>query len=195
MTADDSPYHSPMAASETWYSRNRSARNREPTVEQRDMYLELVASGVPHYNAAHMVGSTARAFSSLRRRSLSFQQDYHEAEQQRPESLQDLVRGTLWARAFGHLWADDVEEDGKAFEAQRILAEAVLPELEYKRVRSVKHGQEGPFEVLVGQRVSTEALDGASEEQLAVLEQAYKIIRDLQNGPPADLRAIEGGQS
>lgn len=179
---------------ETWYSQNRAARNREPEGNQREQYLELVASGVPHYNASHMVGSTASAFSALRRRNAAFAQDFTEAEKQRPESLIDLTRGTLWARAFGHLWADDVSEDAKAFEAQRILAEAVLPELEYKRVRSVKHGQEGPFEVLVGQRVPTDALEGMSDEQLAVLEQAYRIIGELQSGVRPDLRAIEGGQ-
>lgn len=177
----------------TWYSQNREKHNREPNVEQRTHYLELLSSGVPHYNAAHMVGATARAFSSLRRRNLLFQEQYLEAEKLRPESLEDLVRGTLWARAFGHLWSDDVTEDAKAFESQRILAEAVLPELEYKRVRSVKHGQEGPFEVLVGQKIQTDALEGASDEQLAVLEQAYRIISELQGGPK--LRAIEGGQS
>lgn len=185
-----------MAASETWYSLNREKRNRVPTHDQREQYLELVESGVPHYNAAHMVGSTARAFSSLRRRDQEFFEAFEAAERQRPESLEDLVRGTLWQRAFGHLWADEgASEDPKAFEAQRILAEAVLPELEYKRVRSVKHGQEGPFEILVGQQVSTDALESASDEELALLEQAYKVIRRLQQGGSvSELRAIEGGQ-
>lgn len=178
----------------TWYTEHREKRNREPDADQRRDYLELLASGVPHYNAAHMVGSTATAFKMLRRRSASFQVEYEEAEQLRPESLEDIVRGTLWARAFGHLWGDGVKEDAKAFESQRILAEAVLPELEYKRVRSVKHGQEGPFEVLVGQKVSTDALEGATEDQLEVLEQAYRIIRELQGGAKAELRAIEGGR-
>jgi hypothetical protein len=179
----------------TWYSENRGRLNRDPDVDQREQYLELIASGVPHYNAAHMVGSTARAFKSLRRRDLVFQQSYEEAEVQRPDSLEDLVRGSLWARAFGHLWDGDAKEDGKSFEAQKILAEAVLPELEYKRVRSVRHGQEGPFEVLVGQKVSTDALEGATDEQFEILEQAYKIIRELQGGPVAgELRAIEGGR-
>ncbi len=186
------PYDSVLMG-ELWYSRNRAARNREPDLDQRAQYLELVASGVPHFNASHMVGSTASAFSSLRRRNPTFALDFSEAEKLRPESLIDLTRGTLWQRAFGHLWGEDVSEDGKSFEAQRILAEAVLPELEYKRIRSVKHGQEGPFEVLVGQRVPTDALEGMSDEQLAVLEQAYRIIGDLQSGARPELRAIEGG--
>ncbi len=181
---------SPVSTS-SWITEGRDKTKRVPDAVQQDAYLELVEDGVPHYNAAHLVGSTARAFSSLRRRNQEFTERYERALRLQPESLQDLVRGSLWARAFGHLFDADVEEDGRAFESQKILAEAVLPELEYKRVKAVRHGQDGPFEVLVGQRVPSDALEQATDEQLEVLEHAYRIIRDLQQGgtlhalPPA----------
>ncbi len=172
---------SPVSSS-SWITEGREKAKRVPDASQQDAYLELVEDGVPHYNAAHLVGSTARAFSSLRRRNQDFSERYDRSMRLQPESLQDLVRGSLWHRAFGHMFSDEVAEDGRAFESQKILAEAVLPELEYKRIKAVRHGQDGPFEVLVGQRVPSDALEQATDDQLAVLEQAYRIIRDLQQG-------------
>lgn len=167
--------------------------SRAPNVDEKQKYLQLLAEGVGHYNASRLTGKTASAYRAARKRDLRFGALAAAAEKIAGEegALEETIRGTMIEVALGHLLADDGEEHPKAFEALMKLAEMKLPELEYKRTRSVRHGQDGPFEILVGAKVTPEWLASLSDEQLAALEAAQAILEAGQQG----LRAIEGGQS
>lgn len=167
--------------------------SRAPNVDEKQEYLRFLAEGMTHYYAAKLTGKTASAFRAARRRDVRFGALAAAAERvaQDEGALEETIRGSMVSIAVGHLLKEGSEEHPKAFEALMKLAEMKLPELEYKRTRSVKHGQDGPFEILVGAKVTPEWLASLSDEQLAALEAAQAILEAGQQG----LRAIDGGQS
>ncbi len=167
--------------------------SRAPNDNEKQDYLRFLAEGVGHYTAAKLTGKTASAFRSARRRDVRFGALAAAAEKvaQDEGALEETIRGNMIGVALGHLLSEDKDEHPKAFEALMKLAEMKLPELEYKRTRSVRHGQDGPFEILVGAKVTPEWLASLTDEQLAALEAAQAILEAGQQG----LRAIEGGQS
>jgi hypothetical protein len=127
---------------------------------------------------------------SEERRNPEFAEWVQEAEKQGKNARPDTIRGALHEVALGHLLGER-DEHPKAFEALRLLAEAHLPELDYKRTKQVQHGQSAPFEILVGQRVPEEVLAALTSEERAQLLEAVRL---LEAGQQRELRAIEGGK-
>lgn len=164
--------------------------SRVPSDALRLEYLRMLSEGVPHYHAAHLCGTTASAFTALRRRDPRFAALAQAAEgyARDEDAASSTIRGALWRVALGHVLSDGVDEHPKAFEALRMLAETHLPEMEHKRTKSVKHGQDSPFEILVGAKVTPEWLASLTDEQLTALERAQEIVEQGKG-----LRAIDGG--
>lgn len=104
--------------------------SRKPTREQMLRYLELREEGLTHTRAARSVGSTGKRFRSLLRRDPEFKALYDELVPDFEAGLQDRLRNELVERGF----------DRKDPQSARILlamAEAKLPELDYKRTRRI----------------------------------------------------------
>lgn len=181
---------------EVWATREleelRFPRRRRPTTEQMERYLEALGEGLSHYNAARAAGSTAARFRSMRRRDPSFDALATDLEQGKDEALQETIRGTLVEVALGHVYDPAVEAHPKQFEALVKLAETWLPEFEYRRNRRTTHAQDGPFEVLIGQKVDSQWLEGLSEPELEALETALRIVQGKDER--GQLRSIEGGK-
>ena len=167
---------------------------KRPTPEQMLRYCELLAEGVGHFNAARAVGSTASRFRALRNRDQDFDEQAREIEAQvnGDEALEEQIRGHLVEVALGHVYGE-ADPHPKAFEALKMLAEARLPEFDFRRTRKTQHSQDGPFEVLIGQRVDSAWLEALPEEELALLEQAMTLIERMKAGERPALRALEGG--
>lgn len=168
--------------------------SRAPNVDEKQEYLRFLAEGMTHYYAAKLVGKTASAFKTARRRDRSFGARAAALEKQSvdEDALGDAIRGSLLSIAIGHLVKDGLQEHPKSFEALKMLAEAKLPEWEYKRTKSVRHGQDAPFEIVLGQKVPEEDLARLTAQEREVLRQAVKMIEDTR--AHGELRAIEGGK-
>jgi hypothetical protein len=111
----------------------RFRRSKAPSVEQREKYLEEIADGVPHFTAARLVGSTARAFRGLRKRDIAFDALCVQAEKQSDDEgvRESFLRGSLW----------DILHDPKHpkhWEALRYALDTYLEETEFKRTRQIE---------------------------------------------------------
>lgn len=165
-------------------------RPGRPSSAQKAQFLDLLNQGMPRDGAARLVGSTASRMRSEARRDSTFGRWVAAAEEAGQASRPDTIRGALHEVALGHLLGSK-DEHPKAFEALRMLAEAHLPELAYKRNKQVTHGQDKPFEILVGQRVPESLLEQLSEEEFAKVVEAVRMLEEGQ--ARTELRAIEGG--
>lgn len=104
--------------------------SRAPTREQQLRYLQLREEGLTHTRAARSVGSTGKRFRSLLRRDPEFKALYEELVPDFETALQDRVRNELSERAFDR-------RDPQSARLLVLLAEARLPELDYKRTRRI----------------------------------------------------------
>ncbi len=167
-------------------------KNRRPDAKQKRDFLDLVSQGMPRDGAARLVGSTASRMRSEATRNGGFARFLEEAEARGEGVRPDTIRGALHEVALGHLLNAERDEHPKAFEALKMLAEAHLPELEYKRNKQVTHGQNGPLEILVGQRVPEALLEQLTAEERAALAETVRLLEEGK--ARTELRAIEGGK-
>lgn len=165
-------------------------RPGRPTANQRARFLELRTQGVGRQAAARLVGTTASRIRAEEKRNPIFARWVAEAEEAGEGQLEDTIRGAMQEVALGHVLGER-EEHPKAWEALRMLAEAHLSELQYKRNRQVTHDQAKPFEILVGQRVPEDLLAALTQEERTAL---LETVRMLETRQRQHLRAIEGGR-
>lgn len=156
------------------------------TSEQQGQFLELVANGWRVDVAAVEVGHTASRFRSLARNDPEFAEAYKLAKEERNRAHRGKIRSRLDEIAFG--------DDKDAFAALRLQAEMYLPELEHKRSKVIRHGNEGEaFRIqAVLPTVSQEALDAMPLEDLKDL---VAKLEALAEGDVALLRALPGGNA
>lgn len=144
-------------------------RSQEPNLDQRESYLELLYDGIPHYSAAHMVGSTGRAFRGLRKRDLAFRNLCLQAEHAQEESREETVRGQLWNILLdtGH---------AKHWEAVKLAAETYLSETSHKRIRTVHQQIQMEGALAHTLQIPVDSLRSMPQEELDDLIQRLEAI-------------------
>jgi len=154
------------------------------TEQQREDFLELVASGWRVDAAALEVGHTASRFRTLARSDPEFAEAYKLAKEERNRAHRGKIRKRLDEIAFS--------QEQNSFAALRLQAEMYLPELEHKRSKVIRHGNEGEaFRIqAVLPTVTQEALDAMPLEELKDL---VAKMEALTNNDVAQLRALPGG--
>lgn len=114
--------------------------SRKPTREQQIRYLQLREEGLTHVRAARAVGSTGRRFTSLLRHDTAFRDLYNELFPDFESSVQERIRNELAERAFDR-------KDPASSRFLALMAEARLPEFDYKRTHRIdqrtRHQHEG----------------------------------------------------
>jgi hypothetical protein len=129
-----------------------------------------------------MVGSTGRAFRSLRNHDPDFAAKAEAAGEQGPTELADSIRAEMFRIGLGHLYeganGEMPEAHAKQFEALLRLAETYLPEMEHKRRRHVTHDGEIQHR-LIPEWIDQEKLDALpAEERAQLIELSRKIAAD-----------------
>lgn len=160
--------------------------SRKPTREQQLRYLQLREEGLDHTSAARIVGSTGRRIRSALRRDPEFKQLFDELFGDMELALQERIRHEVGERAFDR-------EDPQSGKFLSILAEARLPEMDYKRTRRVDQHSTGTIRhehglVLNPRDLSTEKLEAV----LRVLEERdgadvieATVVRELEEASGA----------
>jgi hypothetical protein len=134
--------------------------SRKPSREQQLRYLQLREEGLSHVRAARAVGSTGRRFVSLLRHDEEFRDLYNELFPDFEASLQERIRNELGERAFDR-------RDPASPRLLALIAEARLPEFEYKRTRRID------------QRTQHLAGEGLFLDPRAIPIDKVRAIRDL----------------
>jgi len=110
--------------------------SRKPTREQQLRYLQLREEGLDHTAAARIVGSTGRRIRSALRRDEEFKALHDELFGDMELALQERIRHELGERAFDR-------DDPQSARLLTLIAEARLPELDYKRTRRIDQHSTG----------------------------------------------------
>lgn len=140
--------------------------SRKPTREQQLRYLQLREEGLTHTRAARSVGSTGRRFRSLLRRDEEFKAAYEELLPDFEMALQERLRNEIVERGFDR-------KDPASPRLLALMAEARLPEMDYRRTRRINQHTTGTMRHEHAISLDPRALSTEKLEQLrAVLAEA-----------------------
>lgn len=150
--------------------------SRKPTREQQLRYLQCRSEGLSHTRAARSVGSTGRRFRSLLRNDPQFRALYEELSSEFDDAVSERIRHEMLERAFDR--TDDA--------SPRLLlaiAEARLPEMDYRRTRRIDQRLHHEHEVVLDTsgmtldelRAVRDVLAAAKEREHEVIEAPAKV--------------------
>ncbi len=153
--------------------------SRKPTREQQIRYLQLREEGLTHTRAARTVGSTGRRFRSLYRHDQHFRALHDQLLPDFELALQERLRHEITERAFDRA-------DAASPKMLALMAEARLPELDYRRTRRIDQRTRHEHAISIDPRTLS---TGKIERMLALLEEAEpgdvieaEIVNELPSG-------------
>jgi hypothetical protein len=147
-------------------------------------FIEHLREGLEKDQAAQQAGTTATKMKALKKRDSAFRRLYEEAFEVYLAGDRQVIRRSIREIAYD-------PEHPQRMVALRFLAEAHLPEMEYKRTKHVTH--DNPLQVQQVPFIDPAKLDAMPIEKREQLAEMLREVSATGDPEPRRLRAIDAG--